>query len=208
MKKLFAISLILVACGNRTDAQEVKIGTQTWATKNLDIRTFRNGDSIPEAKTNEEWIAAAKQGKPACCYYHNDLANGSTYGKLYNWYAVNDPRGLAPEGFHIPNHAEWTRLTDFLGGKEKAGEKMKSTSGWKESGNGNGTNANDFAGLPGGFRDDFGSFGYIGFFGYWWSSMEAGPSGAWSSQLYYQYHYLGWNDFVKPCGLSVRCLKD
>jgi uncharacterized protein (TIGR02145 family) len=111
-------------------AQTVTIGTQEWMTKNLDVTTFRNGDPIPEVKTDEEWYRASDNKLPAWCYYMNDTVNGRLYGKLYNWFAVNDPRGLAPVGYHIPSDAEWTKLTDFLGGESVAGEKMKSTSGW------------------------------------------------------------------------------
>ena len=104
----------------------VQIGTQVWMTKNLDVSTFRNGDPIPEAKTDEEWEKAGENKQPAWCYYNNDPGNGEKYGKLYNWYAVNDSRGLAPVGYHIPSDAEWTILTDFLGGEDAAGNKMKS----------------------------------------------------------------------------------
>ena len=110
--------------------ETVKIGTQEWMTKNLDVATFRNGDPIPEAKTDEEWKKAWEEGKPAWCYYDNDPANGKKYGKLYNWYAVNDSRGLAPHRYHIPSDKEWWKLINFLGGKSVAGAKMKSTSGW------------------------------------------------------------------------------
>jgi hypothetical protein len=96
--------------------------------ENLNVSTFRNGDPIPEAKTDEEWKKAGKEGKPAWCYYENDPKNGAKYGKLYNWYAVNDPRGLAPAGWHVPSDAEWTTLGDQLG--DEASNKMKSTSGW------------------------------------------------------------------------------
>ena len=109
-------------------SKEVIIGNQVWMTKNLDVSTFRNGDPIPEAKTDEEWEKAGENKKPAWCYWDNDPANGAKYGKLYNWHAVNDPRGLAPDGYHIPTDAEWKILTKYLG--EKAGTKMKSTSGW------------------------------------------------------------------------------
>ncbi|MBM3455516.1 MAG: hypothetical protein FJX80_10255, partial [Bacteroidetes bacterium] len=109
--------------------KSVKIGAQTWMAENLNVSTFRNGDPIPEAKTNEEWEKAGKEGKPAWCYYENDSKNGAKYGKLYNWYAVNDSRGLAPTGWHIPSDAEWTTLENQLG--DDAGKKMKSTSGWK-----------------------------------------------------------------------------
>jgi uncharacterized protein (TIGR02145 family) len=108
--------------------KSVKIGNQTWMTENLNVERFRNGDLIPQAKTNVEWEKAGKEGKPAWCYYDNDPKNGAKYGKLYNWYAVNDPRGLAPIGWHIPTDTEWTTLDNQLG--DDAGKKMKSTSGW------------------------------------------------------------------------------
>jgi uncharacterized protein (TIGR02145 family) len=113
-------------------AQTVTIGTQVWMTKNLDVSVFRNGDPIPQAKTDAEWEAAGKNKQPAWSYYDNDPANGTKYGKLYNWYAVNDSRGLAPAGYHIPSDEEWGQLTDFLGSEE--GKKMKSTSGWASYG--------------------------------------------------------------------------
>lgn len=117
----------IILCQNWWDgvqpSQTVTIGTQVWMTKNLDVSTFRNGDPIPEAKTKEEWKKAGENKQPAWCYYDNNSANGAQYGKLYNWYAVNDSRGLAPVGYHIPSDAEWTILVDFLG--DEAGNKMK-----------------------------------------------------------------------------------
>lgn len=104
----------------------VKIGTQTWMAENLNVDRFRNGDLIPQAKSDEEWKAAGENGKPAWCFYDNNPKNGEKFGKLYNWYTVSDPRGLAPKGWHIPSDKEWTVLTEYLGGGEKAGAKMKS----------------------------------------------------------------------------------
>jgi uncharacterized protein (TIGR02145 family) len=108
--------------------KSVKIGPQIWMTENLNVSTFRNGDAIPEAKTNEEWEQTGQNKQPAWCYYNNDPKNGAKYGKLYNWYAVTDPRGLAPAGWHVPSDAEWTTLDEHLG--DDAGNKMKSISGW------------------------------------------------------------------------------
>ena len=127
MKKLLSLILLL---SFTIKAQEIKIGAQTWTTKNLDVSKFRNGEAIPLAKTNAEWELAGQNQQPAWCYYENKGENGTTYGKLYNWFAVNDPRGLAPSGYHIPTDAEFTILTDYLGGDSIAGAKMKSTSGW------------------------------------------------------------------------------
>ena len=126
---VLVLQCVLYAQTSQTGANKsVKIGTQTWTTENLNVSTFRNGDPIMEAKTNEEWENAGKNKQPAWCYYENDPKNGAKYGKLYNWYAVNDPRGLAPAGWHVPSDAEWTILETFLG--TDAGKKMKSLSGW------------------------------------------------------------------------------
>jgi uncharacterized protein (TIGR02145 family) len=107
----------------------VTIGAQVWMAANLNVSTFRNGDAIPQVTSDAEWEAAGENKQPAWCYYDNDAKNGTKYGKLYNWYAVNDPRGLAPAGYHVPTDAEWTTLDNFLG--DDAGKKMKSTSGWE-----------------------------------------------------------------------------
>ncbi len=104
-------------------AQSVTIGTQVWSTKNLDVSTFRNGDPIPQAKSDEEWSVAMDNQQPAWCYYDNNPSESAKYGKLYNWYAVNDPRGLAPSGWHIPCDVEWTVLDNYLKGDN--GNKMK-----------------------------------------------------------------------------------
>ncbi len=125
----------------------VKIGTQLWLADNLNVATFRNRDIIPEVKDKKEWIQAGEEGRPAFCYYNNDLSKGLEYGKLYNWYAVNDERGLAPEGFHIPNELEWDTLVNYSG--DNAGNKMKSNYGWLKN---TGTNTSGFSGLPGGYR--------------------------------------------------------
>ncbi|MBK6504532.1 MAG: fibrobacter succinogenes major paralogous domain-containing protein [Ignavibacteria bacterium] len=170
--------------------QSVKIGTQEWMTENLNVDRFRNGEPIPEVKTSEEWEKSGKERKPAWCYYDNDPDNGEIYGKLYNWYAVNDPRGLAPEGWHIPSDKEWTILTKYLGGKATqdktdtgtpywdtpiAGGKMKSTGTqyWK-SPNEEATNSSGFSGLPGGLRNASLSLSFVRIeeSGYWWSSSE------------------------------------
>jgi uncharacterized protein (TIGR02145 family) len=194
---------------DRNTYRTVKIGTQVWMGENLTVSYFRNGDAIPEAKTQEDWQKAGDEGKPAWCYYENDPANGEKYGKLYNWYAVNDPRGLAPEGWHVPSDAEWTKLTEYLGGHKIAGARMKATSGWTSNGdrNRNGTNTSGFAALPGGDRNYNGLFYNIGVYGKWWSSTEE-----WTTQMLMR--YLTFDNFeypdhsVKQAGLSVRCIKD
>ena len=175
-------------------------------TKNLDVSTFRNGDPILQAKTKEEWEKAGENKQPAWCYYENNAANGKKYGKLYNYFAVKDPRGLAPIGFHIPLDNEWSILTDYLGGEEVAGKKMKSTIGWPENGNGN--NSSKFLGLPGGSRNGSGAFINIGKFGYFWSSSEHNTINGFDRNLGYSYDFTGRYGVAKVEGLSVRCLKD
>ena len=130
MKNPLILLFLVIFSTSNSFAQSVTIGTQVWTTKNLDVATFRNGDAIPQAKTDEEWKAAGDKKQPAWCYYENKTANGTKYGKLYNWYAVVDYRGLAPAGWHVPTDEEWTILSTFLGGEDVAGKKMKSTSGW------------------------------------------------------------------------------
>jgi uncharacterized protein (TIGR02145 family) len=185
---------------------EVRIGRQIWMTTNLNVDRFRNGDPISQARTAEEWKRAGEQGRPAWCYYKNDPTNGAKYGKLYNWYAVNDPRGLAPVGFHIPSDKEWTALTEFLGGKDGAGTKMKSTSGWAN--NGNGSNSSGFSGLPGGDRSGEGIFYDVGYFGYWWSSTEFYSNDCWYLKLVYDRGFVYTYSSAMVKGLSVRCLKN
>ena len=189
-----------------TTVQEVKIGNQVWMIENLDVENFRNGDLIPQAKTAEEWENAGKNNEPAWCYYDNDESNAAKYGKLYNWYAVNDPRGLAPEGYHIPSNTELTELTDSLGHENVAGTKMKSISGWYESGNGN--NSSGFSALPGGYRYINGSFSDLAKVGNWWSATEVDTSNAVSRFLnYYNTDAFNYNSDKKN-GFSVRCMKD
>ena len=219
--KLLSVSFVLMAqasFGEGVRAQEdntyksVEIGKQEWMAENLNVSEFRNGDPIPEAKTNSEWYKTGNEGNPAWCYYDNDLANGEKYGKLYNWYVVNDPRGLCPEGWHVPNVAEWITLVDYLGGEDVAGKKMKSTSFWNLGGKG--TNESGFSGLPGGGRDDGGTFGdinvacVVGDYGGWWNSTVSGTNDAWGRRLYYYIGYIFSYTTIKKDGISVRCLWD
>jgi uncharacterized protein (TIGR02145 family) len=182
---------------------EVAIGKQIWTSKNLNVTTYRNGDVIPQVQDANAW---ANLSTGAWCYYENNTANGSSYGKLYNWYAVNDPRGLAPKGYHIPTDNEWTILSENLGGTSEAGTKMKSSSGWKN--NGNGTNITGFAGLPGGCRGYDGDFNGIGANGYWWSSSEFNTSDAWDRDLDANVGNVNRIANDKRNGFSVRCLRD
>ena len=206
MRKVSLILVLSIGLGSITYAQTINIGTQVWMTKNLEVSTFRNGDPIPEAKTAEEWKKAGINKQPAWCYYKNDPANGAKYGKLYNWHAVNDPRGLAPKGWHVPSDADWQQLTDYLGGWE-AGGKMKSTTGWTAP-NIDASNRSGFSGLPGGVRDDDGTFSDVGNYGSWWSSTEFSTGTAWNRYLYYKDGDEGAGYYSKASGFSVRCIRD
>jgi uncharacterized protein (TIGR02145 family) len=217
-------SLLLIFCllfvgvcnsqttGTMTDSRDGKvyktvvIGTQTWMAENLNVATFRNGDPIPEEQYDVKWIRAREFAKPAWCYYNKDTTKGRIYGKLYSWAAVSDPRGLAPEGWHIPTDEDWTILSDYLGGDEVAGKKMKSNNGWLE--NGNGTNTCGFLGLPGGGRFGNGEFNNFGYYGWWWSSSENYLTLQWKDDSLDFNRNLRSGQWLMIYGLSVRCVKD
>lgn len=203
------LSLLFSGCLNNNDrnsSRTVRIDTQEWMTGNLNVGSFRNGDPIPEARSDDEWQKAGQEGKPAWCYYENKAENGSRFGRLYNWYAITDQRGIAPAGWHISSDAEWRNTTDFLGGEDAAGTKMKSSNGWLDDGNG--TNESGFTGLPGGCRDLNGRFGYIGKTGYWWSSTEYDSTLAWYRCIDRSPYYVYRTNYYKQNGLSVRCIRD
>lgn len=183
---------------------QIRIGTQVWMTKNLNVSRYRNGDAILQVNDPSAWSSLTVG---AWCYYENNNANGTTYGKLYNWYAVNDPRGLAPIGFHVPSDDEWTTLTTFLGGYTVAGGKIKATYGWNTP-NTDATNSSGFTGLSGGYRFYSGDFSNIGFYSYWWSSSEGEPGTAWSRYLYFSNSWVTRLNTNKNFGFFVRCLKN
>ena len=186
----------------KKEERTIKIAPQTWCRKNLDVSTYRNGDDIPQVQDAAKW-ANLKTG--AWCYYENKSDNGIIYGKLYNWYAVNDPRGLAPIGYYIPSVDDWNTLEDSIICKKNfKGGPMKSEFGWENNGNGN--NSIGFAGLPGGFRDRDGGFKDIGAKGFWWGTNRQHSSFSRSlfandGNVHKEFH-----DY--EVGLSVRCLKD
>lgn len=185
--------------------QLVTICNQTWTQSNLNVSHYRNGDVIPQVTDATQW---ANLTTGAWCYYNNDPANGAIYGKLYNWYAINDPRGLAPAGYHVPTDAEWSTLTTFLGGDAGAGDKMKATIGWTAYSGITNTNSSGFTGLSGGLRSDMGPFYSVGSNGYWWSSSEYPTSSAWQLSLRYNNSGAGRGFSMKLFGFSVRCIKD
>jgi uncharacterized protein (TIGR02145 family) len=217
MKIIISALFVFLLISDTLTAQtqmSVIIGKQEWMLKNLDVAAFRNGEPIPEAKTEKEWLAYAQAGEAAWCYYDNDPANGAKYGKLYNWYAVADPRNVCPTGWHVPTDAEWSVLINHLdpnadGGESipnKAGAKMKAKEGWHEEGNG--TNNSGFTGLPGGGRYDDGYFDFVGNTGSWWSSTESLTTHAWFRYLNCSNGLASRGFHFKRNGFSVRCLRD
>lgn len=201
--------LMLITFASAQSFKSVKIGTQTWMTENLNVDKFRNGDIIPQVQSEEDWENAANEKKPVWCYYENSSANGARYGKLYNWYAVNDPRDLAPNGWHIPTNKEWKELTNYLGGWKVAVAKLKSKEGWFE--NGNGTNESGFSALPGGRRSEYDQNSYIfrgiDKWGFWWSSSNYVKKTSITRSICYNGTFQ-WLDWDKGEGMSVRCVKN
>ncbi len=185
------------------------ICNQMWMTKNLDVSSYRNGDPIPQVTDPTVWTSLTIG---AWCWYNNDSATyASTYGKLYNWYAVNDPRGLAPQGWHVPSRTEWATLSTCLDGEVLAGGKLKETgtAHWASPNTG-ATNSSGFTGLPGGYRNGNtgANFSDIGIIGDWWTTTELGPLSSWSFRLLYSDPFSHENPQLKQMGLSVRCVRD
>ena len=183
----------------------VTIGTQVWMVENLKTTKFNDGTSIPNVTDNTAWIRLTT---PGYCWYNNDVANKTPYGALYNWYAVNTGK-LCPTGWHVPSDAEWTELTDYLGGESVAGGKLKETGTihW-DSPNTGATNETGFTALPGGGHDVDGTFGYVGEIGIWCSATAYNTYDAWGRFIGYSDSYLDRNHMGKEIGVSVRCLRD
>ena len=188
----------------------MSIGTQQWMAENLKVSKYNDGTPIPNITDNTQW---QNNTTGAWAYYNNDAANNAKYGKLYNWYAVskttNGNKIVCPTGWHVPTDAEWTVLTDYLGGESVAGVKLKEvgTTNWN-SPNTDATNTSLFSALPGGYRDYNGNYGGIGINGNWWSSTENSTGSAWYRGLvnYSGGAYRSYDD--KKNGLSVRWLRD
>ena len=202
-------SLLACDCNECIDCvsgDPILIADYEWENCNLDVTTYSNGDPIPQVTDPTVWESLTTG---AWCYYDNDPANGPTYGKLYNWYAVNDPRGLAPIGYHVPTDAEWTVLTDYLGGATVAGGKMKEAGlcHWLTP-NIDATNESLITALPGGFRYLNGTFYNIGIYGFWWSSSQDISTLPWFRGLNYNTGGVFINYGDKTYGYSVRLIKD
>lgn len=195
---------------------------QVWMKKNLNVAHYRNGDPIIHAATADEWQRCNMEQKGAWCYYENDESNGEVYGKLYNWYAVNDPRGIAPEGWHIPSDQEWITLERHLGmnllegldrgyrgAKTGVGGKLKqATVQYWASPNTGATDESGFTALPGGYRFNYGTFLNEGFVAYFWTTTEIGSRSAFSRCLLSSHNVVSRYNNSKSYGFSVRCVKD
>ena len=184
----------------------VTIGNQVWMVENLKTTKYNDGTDIPLVTDNAEWKNLTT---PGYCWYDNDASTyKSTYGALYNWYAVNTNK-LCPTGWRVPTSAEWTILTDYMGGLDVAGGRLKETglTHWIDPNTG-ATNEYGFNALPAGARDLNGLFGGIGSFGNWWSSLETEPTYAAGRGLHYFDGVVGEYGYPKISGISVRCVKD
>ena len=200
-----------------------KIGTQVWMTENLRTSKYRNGERISNLTLAADWSAATLG---AWCYYNHDATLGRKYGKLYNWYAVADNRNIAPVGWHVATDEEWTTLINYLiaNGYNYDGstsgdyyaKSLAATTDWATD-SGTGTIGNDltqnnrsgFSALPGGYRYySNGTFGGVGFGGYWWSSTEYGGRFAWHRYMNYINSYVSGLGNSKQYGFSVRCVRD
>ena len=209
----FTFTLSAQEKGTFTDARDgrnyrtVKIGSQTWMAENLQAAEYRNGDPIPNVTINAKWIELQSG---AWCEFGNSPENGKIYGKLYNYYAVRDPRGIAPEGWHVPTAAEWQVLLDFLGGAVEAGGKLKEagTAHWAAP-NAGATNEAAFSSLPGGCcyggMEQFYDLGKIGYF---WTSTPADGSDAAHRIMYNHNNSVASYNGNRRVGYSVRCVKD
>jgi len=194
----------------------VTIGTQTWMKENLKTTKYNDGTTIPNVTDNTAWTALTTG---AYSDYNNTTANSDTYGRLYNWFTVdnngpskvvsNGGKNVCPIGWHVPSDDEWTTLTNFLGGLSIAGGKLKETGimHWTTP-NTDATNESNFTALPGGARDISSTFSFLWDGGNWWSSTGFSSTTAWSRYL--GYNYAGVSRYLsnKPYGFSVRCVKD
>jgi uncharacterized protein (TIGR02145 family) len=204
-------------CNGKIDEDCFKTATicgKVWMAKNLEVTTYRDGTPIPQVTDIAQWTNTTSG---AWCYYSNTTANGTIYGKLYNWYAVNgDINGdgikdkeLAPLGWHIPTEAEWNALSECLGGNAVAGGAMKEagTTHWITPNTG-ATNSSSFTALPGGFRNSAGAFEILGYKGYWWSATASSTTNAVLRFLDNSNTILTAGSDDKNHGFSVRCVKD
>lgn len=185
----------------------VTIGTQCWLGENLKVTHFRDGSLIPEVTDDETWKLL---NTPSMASYNNDNSNDATYGKLYNWFAIGDSRGICPEGFHVPHNNEWTVLTKYLDPEnDNAAGRLKEagTEHWLTPNTG-ANNSSGFTGLPGGMRFREGQFDFLGQNGLFWSTREDDDFEAYFLTLTYDSPVSHQTVMFKQAGFSCRCVKD
>lgn len=213
MIKQLAICLFSIASAqsfSQADTMKtVTIGSQQWTQFNLRTVTFQNGDSLFFAKNAQEWTAANRSKKPAFCYLNFDEKNADKFGLYYNFYAVSDPRGLAPTGFHIPKTEEWNKLKDYVqttykGDEGKFIKQVKSFKGGKA------TNETGLSILPSCIVNYDGFVPYKGTHAYFWTSNALTPK----NEAFYAFFPINSDklflqrDLDLGCGMSVRCIKN
>ena len=196
--------------------QTVTIAGKVWMKENLKTTHYRNGDPITFISSQNLWLA---NSEGAYCIYNNDTTYANTYGKLYNWIAVNDSRNIAPAGWHVATDAEWHSLalafdssSQLVNGSESviAGSHLKEAglTHWSSPNTG-ADNSSNFTGLGGGSRATSGIFEQMGVAGYWWAATEYDTNGAWYRGLYTVGTSIGrYPGHKRLLGLSVRCVKD
>ena len=191
--------------GYPNEFDSVTINEQIWMKKNLEVLFFKNGEPINQVVNAGDWEKACDSNEPAWCYYNFDAGN-SAYGKLYNWHAVNDARGLAPSGWRIPTVSDFNTLATNLGGSSVAGKKLKEsgTSHWDTA---NGTNTSLFTALGGGYCNNAGSMTQLKKTAYFWTNQESGTT-ARSFYAEDANDVFSNNYFDKCYGFSVRCIKN
>lgn len=198
--------------GSMTDQEgnaykTIVIGTQEWMAENLKTSIYLNGDQIANVSDGALWSGLTTG---AWAYYNNESQYECPFGKLYNWYAVADPRHVCPSGWREPTETDWLTLIEYLGGENTAGGKMKSTGlQYWDNNNLDASNYSGFSGLPvGEYSGSGGEFVPIGFNANWWSSTEYDNGNALSIKLLYSIAAAYMPPFFKDDGYSVRCLRD
>ena len=185
------------------DYETVQIGEQCWFAENLRAENYRNEEAIPTELSDSEWAGTAEG---AVSVYDGDMSNLSTYGRLYNWYAVDDDRSLCPIGWHAATDSDWTSVVDLLGGDSSSGIALKSQQGWNNNGDGN--DSVGFSALPGGVRAETGVYLNKGAGGYWWTSSPSNST-AYSRDMQFDENYCSrGDDYSLNAGFSIRCIKD
>jgi len=185
----------------------VTIGTQVWMAENLKVTHYRNNEAIPIVTGDVTWSELYTRATGACCSYDNSVDNVTTYGRLYNGFAVTDGRSIAPLGWHVPTDAEWRTLVDYLGGYQYAANKMKEVGYWCVPCTSI-TNESGFSALPSGYRSGSGDYLCLGDMAHFWCSMDSTGFSAWFYFLNYMAEGIGFNLDSKLCGFSIRCVKD